>query len=190
VAKVLEAQAALEAAVLETIRGLTYQGTRYNEANCDRTFDDRPHPRALGPVWVSVWDDNSVKAGELTHLKEEVDVRVTITLRHQLPFDRWVEERDQLSDRMGQVVAAIARDSWNYVITNRANTLAGFGDGQTKDIGYRKPLHFENSDGIQPVTADWFHGEPPGDGGGEDQVGIMQTAYFTGATRYRRLSAL
>lgn len=150
----LQPQAALEEAVLRTVRGLA-SGSRYGSDNSGRMYDGEPKP-ACGRLWVSVWGDLARRSESDTHLAETFSVFVTITLRGgEQPWDAWLRLRDELELRANEIRAAVHIDCWNNRIQRLASSLMG-ADGAGQKVGFRERLKFEGLDAVQRVGPDWF----------------------------------
>lgn len=153
----LEPQAALEAAVLATIRSIPGE-YRYDADNSGRMFDGEPKP-VCGKVWVSVWSDLARRSNSDTCLDEVYGVVVTITLRaSQTPWDAWLGLRDELEARANRIRAAVHLDCLYNRIQRQASALMA-ADGAGQKVGFRERLKFEGLDGLQRVGPDWFKAE-------------------------------
>jgi hypothetical protein len=152
----MEPQAAIEEAVLQTIRSVA-GGRRYSTDNSRRMFDAEPPP-VCGDVFVSVWHDLNRTSEMDTCLNEVFGVNVTITLRNRLPWDRQVELRDELEARANQIRAAVHVDCLMNSIQRQASALMG-ADGTGQRVGFRDRLMFQRLEGLQKVGPDWFKAE-------------------------------
>lgn len=171
-AAIREPQAALEQAVVDLLRAQLSLAER----DCARTFDDRPHPRA-GGVFYAVWSGGGHEAGRGlgTSLDRLFEVNLTITVRCSLPFDRWLEHRDDLESRLDAVVARVNADRTTFAIVNQANTLAGYRPSNPagpRTVGFCEGLRWERTEDVQEVGPDWFGAH------GAKSQGLAQTARF------------
>jgi len=185
----LQPQAALETAVLNALLAQAPAGLEYPASQCKRMYDGQPPPKA-GNVFVSVWyDAQRGSLGQRTYLGELFGVYITLTLRFVLPFDRWVQHRDDMEARANAIKVLICQDTWNYSIINAANTLAGFrnsGTGSTQaPVGWCEALVFQGFDPIQDVGPDWFHAHV--EHAAERNVGIAQRIKFGMAKRIQAI---
>ena len=181
----LQAQAALETAVVNALLAAPPAGLESPSAQCARMYNGQPPPKC-GNVFLSVWYDGQRGTdNQRTKLTELFGVYITLTLRFVLPFDRWLRHRDDMEARMNAIKVLICQDTWNYSIINAANTLAGFrssGTGDTtKPVGWAEALVFQGFDAIQEVGPDWFHARV--EHATEKDVGIAQRIKFGMARR-------
>lgn len=196
----LQSQAALEMAVLNAIlqAGPMNGYPAYTKANAKRMFDGQPPPSGLGPVFVSVWYDGQRQADGRTKLDEQFGVYVTLTLRtSHLPYDQWVNARDEMEARLNAIRVLIHQDCWNYAISNAANALAGFRVSSNPTVtlpatvglpvGFAEGLAFTGFSTVETKGPDWFSAEPPKQGG-KIEVGIAQTARFAKARRVQAVT--
>lgn len=149
----MEPQAAIEAAVLRTIRAIP--GAGYDTHNSGRTFNEEPPPRC-GSSWVSVWHDLSRRSEMDTCLNEVFGCYVTITMRSGAePWDYWVRLRDEIERRGNEIRAAVHVDCLFGRIQREASALMG-ADGSNQRIGFRDRLAFQDFAGLRKVGPDWF----------------------------------
>jgi hypothetical protein len=176
----LQPQAALETAVRDAIR----VQLGYNVQNCDRTFDDTPHPRA-GMFFVAVWSPGGRTNGKgrRVALDQIHNVKVTVFARINRPFDRLVQHRDEVEARMNAIVALVHRDSLDHALIAAANVLAGYRPAYTvtppeptHPVGFVEALAWERTEDIELVG-----GEALGLTGKE--AALSQTASFGSARR-------
>lgn len=163
----LQPQAALEQAAVDAIRATL----GYTADQCGRCFDGRPPPRC-GAVYASVWSDGAVSSKSRVSLDQTRGIRVTVTRRLNLPFDRWLEHRDEVDARLQAIVALIQRDSLNFAITNAANVLANYGPGNTTRVTFAEALAYDRTEPWREVGGEWFWA------GTAKDAGIAQTALF------------
>lgn len=163
----LQPQAALEVAVRDSIRAAL--GLRADQ--CDCMFNGQPPPRC-GLRFVSVWYDNQRTNRSPVALDEIYGVYVTVTVRITLPFDRWIQHRDDVEALANAIRAVVQRDSYNFLISAAANNKAGF-DRPTTPIGFRGALVFDRFDPLQVASGPWFGAKPDA----KDQ-GLTQTIRF------------
>ncbi len=189
----LHPQAALEQALLNLLRAATGAGgIGLGEKFSGRRFDGRPPPHCP-PYYVSVWHDLSLQVGgaraQVTALDETYDVFVTVTYQMSLPFDRWVEHRDDMEAMGNRIRACVHKDVYNNAIANAANVLAEFRNAGAPDgthnVGFYRGLAFAGKDALIEVGPEWFSSRadtpnPP--------VGITQRLRFTGIQRTQDLS--
>jgi hypothetical protein len=187
VAVTLGSQAALEEATAAAIRAQL----GYTVAQCRRTFDAQPYP-VCGKVFVAVWGDGRRGNGERRpNLDMVFAVNVTLTVRAEQPFDRWVGQRDDMEARLNAIVACVHADATDFRIANAANDLAGFrrsGDtsrAATAAVGFCEGLCWEGTEAVQRCYADWFHADPESPAAAERNMGFAQTARFGRARRLR-----
>lgn len=173
----LEPQAALETAVRDLVRTRLH----YPAGVCGRTFDEHPPPFA-GPHYVGVWSPADRDSSQRACLDERLGLRVTLTLRVNVPYDRKVELRDELERRLNAIRALLHQDSDSWLVIQEANKLAALayaaGAG-VRGVGFCEGLMFEGFDSVQEVGGEWFQGQSQ-----KPQVtGIQQTARFGRARR-------
>lgn len=164
-------QEALEKAVVASIQNdLGWTGASSFVA---RTFDGEPHPRC-GQIFVSVWSDNSQGSHSRDMLERDFKVFVTVTVRLSFPPDRWIEHRDDLSDRTERIIGLIHKDLSAYAVSNAAAVFY-----TPDDAGhFIEALGFVGADAIKTVGPDWFKAVPE-----SGQCGIAQTLRFGGNRR-------
>lgn len=167
----LEAQAALETAVVNAIRAAALGGFTWTTKNSGRMYNGEPPP-ACGNYWLSVWSDNNRSSKWRTALEEKFEVYVTLTVRAVQPWDRMVVHRDDLEAKLNRISALIHQDVWTYAISRAANTLAAY-DGVSQVVGFREGLKFLRYDPIQEVGAAWFKSQLD-----DPRTGLAQTARF------------
>jgi hypothetical protein len=178
----MQPQAALEAAVLAALHGRL----GYTTATAGRAFDGQPPPRC-GKVFAAVWSDGRRGSNSGESLHESFSVNVTLTVRCEQPFDRWLTHRDDLETRLNKIRAYVHGDRWDFRISNAANALCGYrnaGDHTTdQPAGFLGSLMFLGYDPIREVGADWFHADPTDARAAEKNMGFAQTARFGNAER-------
>jgi len=163
-------QESLELAVVAAIQNdLGWTGAANFVA---RTFDGEPPPR-MGHLFVAVWSDNSQGTHSRDFLERDFKVFVTVTLRCSFPFDRWIEHRDDLNDRVERIIGLIHKDLSAHSITNAAEVFYS-----PDDDHFIEALGFVGADAIRVVGAEWFKVEPS-----SGQIGIAQTLRFGGNRR-------
>lgn len=173
----LDPQAALEQACVNAIK----TSLSYAAKDCQRCFDGQPPP-LCGPVFCSVWHDNSRTCNSRGDaLDEQFGVYVTLTIRTVQPYDRLVQHRDDMERRMNAIRALIHKDSLNFSISNAAAVLADLDSGASRPIGFREGLAFERFDAIQLVGGSWFRADPS-----STECGLAQTARFGKSRRVQR----
>jgi len=152
----LEPQAAIETAVLNTIRAIPGDG--YGAHNCDRMMNGEPPP-ACGAVWVSVWHDLSRRSNSDTCLDEVYGCYVTITLRSTVvPWAKRGPLKDELERRANRIRAAVHVDCLVNRIQREASALMA-ADGEGQKVGFRERLKFENFESLQEGGIQWFKGD-------------------------------
>jgi hypothetical protein len=183
----LEAQAALEQAVVDLLRATPPVGLGLRRAECERMYDGQPPP-AAGDFFASVWyDGQRGTTSQRTNLDEIFGVYVTLTVRFTLTPDRWVKHRDFLEKRANQVKALLAKDARDYRVVRAAARLAGLRNPGSGDFG-RPPgwtlgLVFMGFDALAPVGADWFSAESR-----DAHIGAYQRIRFGQAQRIQAVA--
>lgn len=184
----LPPQAALEQATAIRLR----EQFGWKERLCRRMLDGRP-PADMGQYFISVWHDNSRRCEWRTAMLETYGISVTITVKHRLPHDRRVEERDLLERLANDVSSYIQTDAFDYRITHLAESLASFTDPPLPDndderpVGFREALAFEGMDALQIVGPEWFSAHRGGSPASSNEEGIAQRLRFGGNKRLRRM---
>jgi hypothetical protein len=173
----LSAWSALLNAVRDRLRTDTGSGgLGYTAANCARTPDGRPAPRA-GKVFVAVHKGGRTQDA-IESLEEEYAVLVTVTVRVDGPWDRigslqLEKATEGLDDRIDAIRADLTRHQ--YAVMNAANTslnaVETVEDGTRN--GFVEPLWFLGESTDQLVGSDWFHGAPA-----DKDVGVAATLRF------------
>lgn len=172
----LEPQAAIESAVLRSIRSIP--GGRFTTKNSDRMYNGEPPP-ASGPFFVAVWSGGGRQSTSDTSLTEVFRLAVTVTIRAEKPWDRWLAMRDELERMLNLVRAVVHVDCLNNKIQREASALMA-ADGTDQRVGFRDRLMLEGFDDAQHVGCDWFKADPENSGPGD--AGLAQTARFGGLT--------
>ena len=185
----LEPQAALEQAVVNLLTAGPSPGPGLGlpAAQVRRTWDGQPWPGA-GKVWYSVWSDGGRRGDrQQTKLYDGFGLAVTVTVRCELSFDRWLAHRDDLERRLNAVTDFLAKDAWTYFVKNAAGALAGL-DGAGQPVGFRSGLRFDGRGPVQPKGADWVHADP--EEGQGLALALAQTVNFGGVHRVRALATV
>jgi hypothetical protein len=166
----LEPQAALETAAMNAI----CQQLGYTRQQCQRMYNAEPPPN-MGLVFVAVWAPGGRESIHQTQtcLDEMFNFNVTVTVKFKLPFDRWLEHRDDLEKRCNAIRALMHMDSYDNRIIRAANLLARFDDFSDDEpslhVGFRESITFMHLDDIQDVGGAWFksHVDKPECGGAQ-----------------------
>ena len=174
----LEPQAALETAVVNAVLA---GGLGYLAPQVVRTFDGRPPP-SCGPIFLAVWSGGGRRRGNSSDgLDQYFGVNVTLTLRTVQPFDRSIRHRDDVENRLNDVVALVHQDRYAHSIILAANAMAGYRQASvvdpTKHVGFCQALGWAGTDDCREVGGEWFLSQSA------KHAGVTQTAHFDGARR-------
>lgn len=187
----LDPQAALEQACSDAIISAAPPAglSSYTTRSVGRTFDGQPPP-LCGNYYVAIWSDNMRQSQSRTSLDELFHVFITLTMRCHLPYDRWIEHRDEMERRVNGIRALIHKDSLDFHVTRAANTLAGFtwsAVDTIKRVGWTEALAFDGLDPIQAVGPPWFHAHTDST---KVEVGIAQRSRFGKSRRIQSLATM
>jgi hypothetical protein len=151
-------------------------------------FDGMP-PARCGNLFIAIHHDNSRGSEWRTALMEIFGVWITVTLRCTQPFDRWVKHKDELEKHTNAIRDVVARDCFDYSISQLADKLSGLAPpGEfniNKEVSYVEGLAWEGNDPLQEVGPEWFNAGVEG-GGGKVECGLTQRMRFGGNKRVRR----
>lgn len=179
---------ALLQAVRNTLRAAAPSGLAYTYKECELSQPQGQPPPRCGKWFLAVWAGGSRNFGGNRYvLDREYDVVVTMTMRINEPFDRIYQILDEAStgfyDRSDAIIGLIHKDSYNFNVSNQANTILTDPSTGDEPVGFRVPLAFLDDSGPRLVGPDWFHADPE-----SGEFGVVMDMRFGRARRLQNLA--
>src|SRR5260370_13994362 len=168
--------------LLQAVRDRIRTVLQYSERDCELTLPGGRPPARMGKYFVGV-HGGGIRGLDRHAFKGSYEVTVTLTGRINEPDDRIAtamlyKERGGFSDRLRAIALLIAKDAYNFHVSNQANKYIGDALDGTEPTGFRQGLTFTSQTTPREVDGAWFSADPQG-----LEQGLAADIHFDGAIR-------